>query len=471
MLFGDGAGAVVLRQQRRRHRPAGIRAGLQRRGRRPARRWRRPATRAAPAPARTSRWTGPQVYKFATTVSVESAARVLDAIGLSVADVDVFVPAPGQPADHRACRAAAGHPGREGVLERRPLRQHVGGIDSHLPGRGYRSGRIRPRRHRADGRIRRRPLVGLVRDGMVNPSQGARMSKVAFCFPGQGSQRVGMGRDLVAQFPEAAAVFDEASNELDFDLRRVCFEGPIEELSETEVTQPALVATSLAALRAIEERLGTQARRRRRPQRRRVRGASRPRTASVSASSPGSCASAAWPWRHRRRAARWRPCSAWPTRRSSGSAPRPATCGRPTTTAPGSSSSPAARRASPASATKARDLGGKVVRLRVSGAFHSPLVEDAGASPRAGAARRPLSASCSTSLHVHRVEPARDRRPRARPAGRADAPRRCASPSRCRRSSPTACARSSRSARAACWPGWSSGSTESVTALSVGHAR
>ena len=74
------------------------------------------------------------------------------------------------------------------------------------------------------------------------------MTKVAFCFPGQGSQRVGMARDLVAQFPEAAAVFEEASNELDFDLRKVCFEGPIEELSETQVTQPALVTASLAEI-------------------------------------------------------------------------------------------------------------------------------------------------------------------------------------------------------------------------------
>ena len=84
------------------------------------------------------------------------------------------------------------------------------------------------------------------------------MSNVAFCFPGQGSQRVGMARDFVAQFPEAAAVFDEASEELDFDLRRVCFEGPIEDLSQTEVTQPALVASSLAAFRSIQERLGVK---------------------------------------------------------------------------------------------------------------------------------------------------------------------------------------------------------------------
>ncbi|MFI5048324.1 MAG: ACP S-malonyltransferase, partial [Gaiellales bacterium] len=82
------------------------------------------------------------------------------------------------------------------------------------------------------------------------------MARIAFCFPGQGSQRVGMGAELVQQFPEAAAVFAEASDVLGFDLGKVCFNGPIEELSRTELTQPALVTTSIAALRVVGERTG-----------------------------------------------------------------------------------------------------------------------------------------------------------------------------------------------------------------------
>jgi [acyl-carrier-protein] S-malonyltransferase len=82
------------------------------------------------------------------------------------------------------------------------------------------------------------------------------VTRVAFCFPGQGSQRVGMGRELAADVPAAAAVFDEANDLLGFDVRAVSFEGPMEELSRTEVTQPALVAASIAALRAVQDRTG-----------------------------------------------------------------------------------------------------------------------------------------------------------------------------------------------------------------------
>jgi len=76
--------------------------------------------------------------------------------------------------------------------------------------------------------------------------------KVAFCFPGQGSQDVGMGRELAERFPELQAVFEEASEAAGLDVARVCFEGPIEELTRTDVQQPALVATSIACLRAVE---------------------------------------------------------------------------------------------------------------------------------------------------------------------------------------------------------------------------
>jgi [acyl-carrier-protein] S-malonyltransferase len=76
--------------------------------------------------------------------------------------------------------------------------------------------------------------------------------KVAFCFPGQGSQDIGMGRAFAEAFPEARAVFDEASETVGFDVARLCFEGPIEELTRTEMQQPALVATSIACLRAVE---------------------------------------------------------------------------------------------------------------------------------------------------------------------------------------------------------------------------
>ncbi len=78
----------------------------------------------------------------------------------------------------------------------------------------------------------------------------------AFIFPGQGSQHVGMGRDLAAAFPAAREVFQEVDDTLSQKLSRLMFEGPGEELTLTENTQPALMAISLAALRVLEKEGG-----------------------------------------------------------------------------------------------------------------------------------------------------------------------------------------------------------------------
>lgn len=83
--------------------------------------------------------------------------------------------------------------------------------------------------------------------------------KVAFLFPGQGAQRVGMGAELGREFPAARAAFQEADEALGFKLSKLCFEGPEEDLRLTANTQPATLATSIAALRAFEAEYGVTA--------------------------------------------------------------------------------------------------------------------------------------------------------------------------------------------------------------------
>jgi [acyl-carrier-protein] S-malonyltransferase len=80
------------------------------------------------------------------------------------------------------------------------------------------------------------------------------MTKIAFCFPGQGSLEAGMGRDIAEAVPEAMEVFERGSEACGLDLKRLCFEAPLEELVETEVQQPALITTSLAMLAALRAR-------------------------------------------------------------------------------------------------------------------------------------------------------------------------------------------------------------------------
>ena len=79
------------------------------------------------------------------------------------------------------------------------------------------------------------------------------MSNVAFLFPGQGAQTVGMARDLVASVPAAKAMFDQASEVLGYDLADLCISGPAERLNTTDHSQPAIFVASLAALEALKQ--------------------------------------------------------------------------------------------------------------------------------------------------------------------------------------------------------------------------
>ncbi len=80
-------------------------------------------------------------------------------------------------------------------------------------------------------------------------------SRPAFLFPGQGSQYVGMGRDLHDHFPAARAVFEEADQVLGYPLTQLIFNGPDDQLKQTEYTQPAILTVSVAALRVLTEQL------------------------------------------------------------------------------------------------------------------------------------------------------------------------------------------------------------------------
>src|SRR5438128_9715726 len=77
---------------------------------------------------------------------------------------------------------------------------------------------------------------------------------IAYLFPGQGSQSVGMGKELASNYPVARQTFEEADEALGYGLSQVCFDGPEEKLKLTEITQPAILTVSVASFRVLREK-------------------------------------------------------------------------------------------------------------------------------------------------------------------------------------------------------------------------
>src|SRR6201997_5453085 len=82
---------------------------------------------------------------------------------------------------------------------------------------------------------------------------------IALLFPGQGSQVIGMGKELAEKYPVARQTFEEADEALGYKLSQLCFEGPEDQLRLTEITQPAILTVSVAALRVLETRVAKPA--------------------------------------------------------------------------------------------------------------------------------------------------------------------------------------------------------------------
>ena len=95
--------------------------------------------------------------------------------------------------------------------------------------------------------------MGFVVAGVVDMTQKI---PAAFLFPGQGAQYIGMGKDLYENFDEARKIFDRATKIVGFDLRRVCFEGPQDRITQTRYAQPAIFVTSIAALAVFQKSMG-----------------------------------------------------------------------------------------------------------------------------------------------------------------------------------------------------------------------
>src|SRR5436309_2794194 len=103
---------------------------------------------------------------------------------------------------------------------------------------------------------RSRRLIHRLSGGGTLDILSTMKAKIAFVFPGQGTQYVGMGKQLYDTSPAARRIFEQADAALGFSLSTLCFEGPQEELDNTVNAQPAILTVSIACLEALKERLG-----------------------------------------------------------------------------------------------------------------------------------------------------------------------------------------------------------------------
>ena len=189
---------------------------------------------------------GREVFKAAVLTMAEACDEALRRAGVTADEIDLLIPAPGQRPHHRGHGQARRHADGQGDGQRRPLRQHLIRLDSARAGSGH---------QRRPGEARLAPPAGGIRR-RIHLGQRRRPVVTVLMCPGQGAQRVGMGKDLAERFPAARDTFAAIDEALGTPLSRIMWEGPEDELTLTHNAQPAILAHSAAVLAVVAGRLG-----------------------------------------------------------------------------------------------------------------------------------------------------------------------------------------------------------------------
>ena len=406
VLFGDGAGAVVMEPVERGG-FLGFELGADGGGGENL--WYPGSgSRKFENPEALLKMNGREVFKFATRIMVYSAQQLLPECGKTVEDIDVYIPHQANKRIIDYAVAKLGIPSEKTVVNVDRYGNTSSGSIPLALADARAEGRLQRRSAGSDDRYGRRPHVGLGADGM--DEREALMSKVAFCFPGQGSLEMGMGREIAEAFPAAREVYrvgSEASGS-----------GSREALLRDAARADRRDGGAAAGARRDEPRdprgdarARPRAGRRRRPLGRRVRSAGgsrlardrrgdRPRSRARPRDGRGRTPAAR---------ARWRRSSGSRTRRSRSSAGRIVGVWPANYNCPGQIVVSGEHEAVEECCAEAESLGARrAVKLKVSGAFHSPLVARAADRLRPALERvrftEPLAPFMSTV--TAKVEPA-----------------------------------------------------------------